>query len=75
MKKLLQLLACTALLTFADTLAAADTPKPAGKPNLVFLLIDDLGYADCGFMGGKDIHTPHIDKLARAGTNTATTSA
>lgn len=38
------------------------------KPNIVFLLIDDLGYADCGFMGGKDIHTPVIDKLAREGT-------
>ena len=68
MEKLLQLLACTALLTCADTLAAADTPKPTAKPNLVFLLLDDLGYADCGFMGGKDIRTPHIDKLARAGT-------
>jgi arylsulfatase A-like enzyme len=37
------------------------------KPNIVFLLIDDLGYADCGFNGGKDILTPNIDKLAKAG--------
>lgn len=37
------------------------------KPNIVFLLIDDLGYADCGFSGGKDILTPNIDRLAKAG--------
>ena len=40
----------------------------AERPNIVHLLVDDLGRADCGFMGGKDIRTPHIDKLARAGT-------
>ncbi len=38
------------------------------RPNIVFLLIDDLGYADCGFNGGKDIHTPNIDKLAHDGS-------
>jgi arylsulfatase A-like enzyme len=37
------------------------------KPNVVFLLADDLGREDCGFMGGKEIKTPHLDKLASAG--------
>jgi arylsulfatase A-like enzyme len=37
------------------------------KPNIVFFLIDDLGYADCGFNGGSQIKTPNIDKLATAG--------
>ncbi|HEY7309826.1 MAG TPA: arylsulfatase [Gemmataceae bacterium] len=37
------------------------------RPNVVFLLADDLGREDCGFMGGKEIRTPHIDKLAAAG--------
>jgi arylsulfatase A-like enzyme len=42
---------------------------PAGtKPNILYILIDDLGYADVGFMGCKDIKTPNIDKLAKAGT-------
>ncbi len=40
---------------------------PAAQPNIVFFLIDDMGYADCGFNGGKDILTPNIDKLASAG--------
>jgi arylsulfatase A-like enzyme len=37
------------------------------KPNIVFILADDLGREDCGFMGGKTIKTPQIDKLAKAG--------
>lgn len=39
----------------------------APQPDIVFLLIDDLGYADCGFNGGKQIRTPNIDRLAKAG--------
>ncbi len=38
------------------------------RPHIVFFLIDDLGYADCGFNGGTDIRTPHIDRLAKEGT-------
>ncbi|MBL9118277.1 MAG: arylsulfatase [Verrucomicrobiaceae bacterium] len=37
------------------------------KPDIVLFLIDDMGREDCGFMGGKDIKTPAIDKLASAG--------
>ena len=48
---------------------AVDAPRSdaAGQPNVVFLLADDLGREDCGFMGGKQIKTPHLDKLAAAG--------
>src|SRR5206468_2852000 len=41
--------------------------RAADGPNVVFLLADDLGREDCGFMGGKEIKTPNIDKLAAAG--------
>lgn len=44
----------------------AQTPKPA-RPNIVFILADDLGYGDIGFNGQKLIKTPNIDRLAREG--------
>lgn len=47
--------------------ASAQSPDP-GKPNIVFLFADDLGYADVGCYGAKDIATPNIDRLAREGT-------
>ncbi len=39
----------------------------ARRPNIVLLVADDLGYADLGFQGGKDIPTPHLDALAAGG--------
>jgi arylsulfatase A-like enzyme len=37
------------------------------RTNIVFVLVDDMGYADLGCMGAKDIRTPHIDRLASEG--------
>jgi len=39
----------------------------AQRPNIVYFLVDDLGYADVGFNGSKDVRTPNIDRLASAG--------
>lgn len=44
------------------------TPNSTAKPNIVYFLVDDLGYADVGFMGSKDVRTPTIDRLAKEGT-------
>src|ERR1022692_4857541 len=41
--------------------------KPKKRPNIVIILADDLGYADAGFQGCKDIPTPHIDSIAKNG--------
>lgn len=48
-------------------LASYAVAEEAPRPNIIFLLADDLGRVDCGFMGGKEIATPNLDKLARAG--------
>jgi arylsulfatase A-like enzyme len=37
------------------------------KPNIVYFLVDDMGFSDCGFNGGKEILTPEIDQLAKQG--------
>ena len=37
------------------------------KPNIVFILVDDLGYGDIGCFGQEKIQTPHIDRLGREG--------
>lgn len=42
---------------------AADAPRP----NILIIVGDDMGYADVGFHGCKDIPTPHLDALAAAG--------
>ncbi len=40
------------------------TPAAAARPNIVFILIDDMGWADVGFNGSKYYETPNLDRLA-----------
>jgi len=55
---------------FSWTLArGASVPKtdaPAGKPNFLIILADDMGFSDAGCYGGE-IATPNLDKLAAGG--------
>ncbi len=54
----------TGLLLFAADLSAA----PAARPNIVFILADDLGYGDLGCYNPQSkIPTPHLDRLASEG--------
>lgn len=39
----------------------------ASRPNVVLIMTDDMGYADLGVYGARDIRTPNIDRLAREG--------
>ncbi|NNM30612.1 MAG: sulfatase-like hydrolase/transferase, partial [Akkermansiaceae bacterium] len=58
--------ACLFLLTLAAGLWPA--ALAAGeKPNIVFILADDLGYGELGSYGQGKIRTPHLDQLAREG--------
>src|SRR5436189_4464399 len=49
-----------ALLVTTPTLAAE-------KPNIVFILADDIGYGDFGCYGATKVKTPNVDKLATQG--------
>jgi arylsulfatase A-like enzyme len=62
-----RLLCSTLLLAPLATVLAAAEPAPAGKPNILFILADDLGYNDLGCYGATKIKTPRIDRLAGEG--------
>jgi arylsulfatase A-like enzyme len=47
--------------------AAANASSASHKPNIIFILADDLGYGDLGCYGQTKIKTPNIDKLAIEG--------
>ncbi len=53
-------------LTWSCLLIPSPLPA-AGKPNVVLIYIDDLGYGDLGCYGCKDIPTPNVDRLATEG--------
>ncbi len=45
--------------------------RPDRRPNLLVIVVDDLGYSDLGAFGGGDIETPVLDRLARDGVRLA----
>ncbi len=49
------------LLTVSAAIAAPE------KPNMIIIIADDMGNADAGFNGAKDIKTPNLDKLSETG--------
>lgn len=53
-----------ALVLFVIAESRAASPE---KPNIVVLIVDDLGVGDLGFSGAKDIPTPNLDRLASEG--------
>lgn len=52
------------MLFAGSTLCLAD---PVTRPNILFILVDDLGWGDVGCQGGVGVATPNIDSLARDG--------
>jgi arylsulfatase A-like enzyme len=61
------LLPVIAVVLFAGVLPSNALAQAKKKPNIVVILGDDMGYADVGYHGCKDIPTPHIDSIAKNG--------
>jgi arylsulfatase A-like enzyme len=58
------LAACFGIATFATASFAA---APADRPNVIWIMADDLGYGDLGCYGQKVISTPNLDRMAKEG--------
>lgn len=54
-------------LILCGAITSGDAQAASGKPNIIFILADDLGYGDLGCYGQKQIQTPNIDRLAAEG--------
>lgn len=63
-KSLLAVFSFATVMCFQGRL---DAESNSGKPNIIVIMADDMGYADAGFTGSKDILTPNLDKLAASG--------
>ncbi len=57
-----------AALAVATTVDSSIAQAPARRPNIVFILADDMGYADISCYGRRDLVTPNIDRIAAQGT-------
>jgi arylsulfatase A-like enzyme len=63
-------LLCSAVLSWGASSgppAAAAGALGAERPNVLIILVDDLGYGDLGITGGTHVPTPHMDSIARNG--------
>ena len=68
MKRILLTSIVVALVVGNPTAGRPAVVAQAGRPNIVIIVADDLGYADIGAHGAKDIPTPAIDSIAQNGT-------
>ncbi|WP_317928498.1 sulfatase [Halioxenophilus sp. WMMB6] len=51
----------------ASVLSMAGSEQPASKPNILFIMVDDMGYADLGVTGSRSKNTVYLDQLANDG--------
>ncbi|MCM4155793.1 arylsulfatase [Gramella sp. AN32] len=76
MKQYILMIICFTAISFLNACAFKDKDKsdtsitderPVNKPNIIYILADDLGYGDLSIYGQEKFSTPNIDKLAAEG--------
>lgn len=55
------------LIVFISSCSRKSKDPEKSRPNIILILADDLGYGDLGCYGGRNIPTPHIDRLSTEG--------
>lgn len=65
--KILFLVTIVGIADWAVTASAQTNGDTTPRPNLLLIVVDDLGYGELGCYGGKEIPTPHMDALAASG--------
>jgi hypothetical protein len=53
--------------------AISAASEPPSQPNIIFILADDLGWQEVGYMGADFFETPNIDRLADQGMKISAT--
>ncbi|QTN31612.1 sulfatase-like hydrolase/transferase [Akkermansiaceae bacterium] len=61
------LLACLLLGAIPAFIGSAKADSPHSKPNIIFVVADDMGFMDTGYSGNPIVKTPHLDRMAAEG--------
>lgn len=67
MKKPMRIDLCLLFVSIFLVGFTSESEAKSKKPNVIFIVADDLGYGDLSCYGAQDVNTPHIDKLANEG--------
>jgi arylsulfatase A-like enzyme len=66
-QRTLAYLCLAAVMSLCPGLLHANNEETAARPNIIYIMVDDLGYGDLGCFGQEVIQTPNIDQLAAEG--------
>jgi arylsulfatase A len=67
LRNFLKYIAALAVIAAMPNCLMVGRPKEPAKPNIILIMVDDMGYGDAGCYGNQTIATPHIDALAAGG--------